>query len=104
MVTRGERIFHGEVGGATCTGCHGSSAGGSPLGPNLTGNRWLWSDGTYTGIAATIRVGVMHPKNYRAPMPAMGGAHLTADQVSAVAAYVWALSQPSADASAGQSQ
>jgi hypothetical protein len=36
----------------------------------------------------------MHPKNYRAPMPAMGGAHLTADQVSAVAAYVWALSQP----------
>jgi len=27
-------------------------------------------------------------------MPAMGGAQLTADQVSALAAYVWALSQP----------
>jgi hypothetical protein len=26
----------------------------------------------------------------------MGGAQLTADQVSAVAAYVWALSQPAA--------
>jgi len=26
-------------------------------------------------------------------MPPMGGAQLTADQVSAVAAYVWALSQ-----------
>lgn len=104
MVILGERIFHGEVGGATCTGCHGSSATGSALGPNLTDNRWLWSDGTYTGIAATIRVGVMHPKNYRAPMPAMGGAHLTADQVSAVAAYVWALSQPSTGASAGQAQ
>lgn len=104
MVILGERIFHGQVGGATCTGCHGSSATGSPLGPNLTDNRWLWSDGTYTGIAATIRVGVMHPKNYRAPMPATGGAHLTADQVSAVAAYVWALSQSSTGASAGQSQ
>jgi glucose/arabinose dehydrogenase/mono/diheme cytochrome c family protein len=99
MLALGERIFHGQVGGATCTGCHGSSATGGPLGPNLTQNRWLWSDGSYTGIAATIRVGVLHPKNYRAPMPAMGGAHLTADQVSAVAAYVWALSQPAAGTS-----
>ncbi len=98
MVALGDRIFHGQVEGATCTGCHGSSATGTPLGPNLTNNRWFWSDGSYTGIAATIRVGVPHPKNYRAPMPAMGGAHLTADQVSAVAAYVWALSQPPSDA------
>ena len=68
-------------------------ATGSPLGPNLTANHWLWSDGSQAGIAATIRVGVPHPQNYRAPMPPMGGAQLTADQVSAVAAYVWALSQ-----------
>jgi len=94
MVVLGDRIFHGQVGGATCTGCHGSAGTGTPLGPNLTDNRWLWSDGSSAGIAATIRVGVPHPKNYRAPMPAMGGARLTADQVSALAAYVWALSQP----------
>ncbi len=94
MVALGDRIYHGQVGGATCTGCHGSGATGTPLGPDLTDNRWYWSDGSSTGIAATIRVGVMHPKNYRAPMPPMGGAQLTADQVSAVAAYVWALSQP----------
>ena len=94
MVALGDRIYHGQVGGATCTGCHGSGGTGTPLGPNLTANRWLWSDGSSGGIAATIRVGVMQPKNYRAPMPPMGGAQLTVDQVSAVAAYVWAISQP----------
>jgi glucose/arabinose dehydrogenase/mono/diheme cytochrome c family protein len=90
----GDRIYHGQAGGATCTGCHGSGATGTPLGPDLTSNRWLWSDGTPAAIAATIRVGVSTPKNYHQPMPAMGGAQLSADQVSAVAAYVWALSQP----------
>ncbi len=104
MVALGDRIYHGQVAGATCTGCHGSSGSGTPLGPNLTANRWLWSDGTYTGIAAAIRVGVAHPKNYRAPMPPMGGAQLTAEQVTAVAAYVWALSQPSDVLPAAQSQ
>ncbi|MEP6884729.1 MAG: PQQ-dependent sugar dehydrogenase [Gammaproteobacteria bacterium] len=92
MVLLGDRIYHGLVGGATCTGCHGTAATGTPLGPNLTANRWLWSDGSSTGIAASIRVGVAQPKNHRAPMPPMGGAQLTVDQVSAVAAYVWALS------------
>ena len=40
--------------------------------------------------------GVMHPKEYRSPMPPMGGAQLTPDQLSALAAYVWALSHQSA--------
>jgi hypothetical protein len=94
MLRLGAQIYLGQVGGAACTGCHGLHATGTPLGPNLGANRWLWSDGTPAGIAASIRVGVPHPKNYRAPMPAMGGARLSADQVSAVAVYVWALSQP----------
>jgi len=34
----------------------------------------------------------MHPKEYRSPMPPMGGAQLTPDQLSALAAYVWSLS------------
>jgi glucose/arabinose dehydrogenase len=93
MLELGDRIYHGQVGGATCTGCHGSGATGSPLGPDLTRNRWIWSDGTPEGIAATIRVGVAEPKKYRSPMPAEGGAQLTAEQVTAVADYVWALSQ-----------
>jgi glucose/arabinose dehydrogenase/mono/diheme cytochrome c family protein/sugar lactone lactonase YvrE len=100
-VLLGDRIYHGREGGATCTGCHGAGGTGTPLGPNLTANRWFWSDGSNTGIAASIRVGVPHPRNYRAAMPPMGGARLTAEQVSAVANYVWALNQPAADAPAG---
>ena len=92
MVTLGERIYHGQVGGAPCTGCHGSSGEGSPLGPALNGNKWLWSDGSFSGISKVITDGVPQPKQYRSPMPGLGGAQLTADQVKAVAAYVWALS------------
>ncbi|MDB6082757.1 MAG: glucose/sorbosone dehydrogenase-like protein [Gammaproteobacteria bacterium] len=92
MVALGERIYHGQTGGATCTGCHGASAGGTALGPDLTDVQWLWSDGSFAGIAKTIATGVPQPKQYRSPMPPMGGAQLTDDQVSAVAAYVWALS------------
>jgi len=92
MVELGERIYRGQVGGAACTGCHGDSGQATPLGPALTGKNWLWSDGSYAGIKKTIMEGVSQPKQYRSPMPAMGGAQLTPDQASAVAAYVWSLS------------
>jgi glucose/arabinose dehydrogenase/mono/diheme cytochrome c family protein len=92
MVVLGERIYRGQVGGAACTGCHGESGQGTPLGPDLTGKKWLWSDGSYAGIAKTITEGVSQPKQYRSPMPPMGGAQLTPDQISALAAYVWGLS------------
>jgi mono/diheme cytochrome c family protein len=92
MVLLGERIYRGQVGGAACTGCHGESGEGTPLGPDLTGKKWLWSDGSYAGIAKTITEGVLQPKQYRSPMPPMGGSQLTPDQISAVAAYVWGLS------------
>ncbi|HEY1213591.1 MAG TPA: c-type cytochrome [Bryobacteraceae bacterium] len=92
MVALGRRIYRGEIGGAACAGCHGANATGTPLGPNLTSRTWLWSDGSYPGILKTIREGVPNPKEYRSPMPPMGGAQLTSDQLAAVAAYVWALS------------
>jgi mono/diheme cytochrome c family protein len=91
MVALGDRIYHGES-GATCTGCHGANGSGSPLGPDLSSGKWLWADGSLSSIAATITKGVPDPKQYRSPMPAMGGAQLTQDQVNAVAAYVWTLS------------
>ena len=50
------------------------SGTGTPLGPDLTDKNWLWSDGSYAGIAKTITEGVMQPKQYRSPMPSMGGA------------------------------
>jgi len=96
MVALGQRIYRGQLGAAACTGCHGQNGEGTPLGPSLTGGHWLWSDGSYTGIAKTIKDGVPQPKNYRSPMPPMGGAQLTNDQVNAVAAYVWSLSHGAA--------
>jgi glucose/arabinose dehydrogenase/mono/diheme cytochrome c family protein len=92
MVALGDRIYHGQVGAATCTGCHGTNAKGTPLGPDLTDTQWLWGDGSYAAIAKTITTGVSEPKQYRSPMPPMGGAQLSSDQVSAVAAYIWGLS------------
>lgn len=92
MVALGDQIYHGQVGGAPCTGCHGANATGTPLGPDLTSAHWLWGDGSYAAIAKIITTGVAQPKQYRSPMPPMGGAQLTPDQVSAVAAYIWGLS------------
>ncbi len=93
MVALGGRIYHGQVGEAACTGCHGDSAEGTTLAPALTGKnkKWLWSDGSYAGIAKTITEGVLQPKEFRSPMPPMGGAQLSPDQVSALAAYIWSL-------------
>jgi hypothetical protein len=92
MVALGESIYRGQVGGAACTGCHCDSGQGTPLGPDLLGKKWLWSDAGYAGIARTITDGVSQPKQYRSPMPPMGGAQLAPAQVAALAAYVWALS------------
>jgi mono/diheme cytochrome c family protein len=65
---------------------------GTPLGPNLTSGKFLWGDGSLAAITKTITEGVPNPKNYRSPMPPMGGAQLTPSQVSAVASYIWAIS------------
>jgi glucose/arabinose dehydrogenase/mono/diheme cytochrome c family protein len=91
MIELGDRIFHGEVASGTCAGCHGANGQGTPLGPDLTSGRWLWSKGSLSDIERTILHGVPKPKKYRSPMPPMGGAQLTHAQVAAVAAYVWGL-------------
>ena len=104
MVALGERIYHGQVGAATCTGCHGTNAKGTPLGPDLTSSHWLWGDGSYPAIAKIITTGVPQPKQYRSAMPPMGGAQLTPDQVSALAAYIWGLShRPPSSSAKGSS-
>ena len=92
MVANGDRIYHGQLGGASCAGCHGASATGTPLGPSLTGSKWLWSDGSYAGILKVITDGVPQPKRYRNAMPPMGGAALNARQASELAAYIWSIS------------
>ena len=92
MVVLGDKIYHGQVANGTCTACHGANAEGTPIGSNLKANKWLWSDGSWEGITKTITNGVPNPKQYRSPMPPLGGSELTPDQTSAVAAYVWAVS------------
>jgi hypothetical protein len=42
-------------------------------------------------IAKIITDGVPNPKEFRSPMPPMGGTQLSAAEVSAVADYIWAL-------------
>ena len=68
-----------------------ADAKGTPLGPDLTDDQWLWSDGSLAGIEATIAKGVPAPKEHTGVMPPMGGATLTQEQLHAVAAYVYAL-------------
>lgn len=91
-IALGKRVYQGEVGGAGCTGCHGEVGKGSTLGPDLTTKKFAWSDGSFDGLQKTIKEGVTKPKNYRSPMPPMGGVNLTAPQLKAVTAYVWSLS------------
>ncbi len=87
QVALGDRLFHS----ATCEGCHGSNAKGTPQGPDLTSGKWLWSDGSLNAIAQTITNGVPNPKEYEGVMPPLGGAQLTPAEISAIAAYVWAV-------------
>jgi glucose/arabinose dehydrogenase/mono/diheme cytochrome c family protein len=95
QVALGDRIFHGEASDGTCSGCHGSDAGGSPQGPPLNSGHWLWSDGSLAGLSAIIERGVPNPKQYQGVMPPLGGAPLSKQDLAAVSAYVWAVSHAS---------
>jgi cbb3-type cytochrome c oxidase subunit III len=88
MVSQGQQIFTST---GNCYTCHGADATGTALAPNLADAEWLNNSGTFDEIVNTIKTGVAQPKDkaHPAPMPAMGGAALTDDQVKAVAAYVW---------------
>ena len=94
LVQQGQQVFTGP---GICMTCHGSDATGTPLAPDLTDSEWLWVDpaagDALTQIATLIRTGVSQPKEHPAPMPAMGGAQLSDEQIEAVAAYVYSLGQ-----------
>jgi mono/diheme cytochrome c family protein len=92
MIEEGEGIYNGA---GICMSCHGPDGAGIPnLGADLTDDEWLHSDGTYEGILASIAEGVTAQESSSGvPMPAKGGTAITDEQVSAVSAYVWSLSQ-----------
>jgi mono/diheme cytochrome c family protein len=87
-VTAGQQIFTST---GNCYTCHGPDGKGTQLAPNLTDSEWLNIDGTFAAIQQNVKTGVPQPKQHPAPMPAMGGATLSDDQIRQVSAYVWAL-------------
>lgn len=89
MVTQGRQLFTGQGG---CIACHGPQAKGTQLAPNLTDTVWINVTGrNYDEIVNLINTGVPQPAEHPGPMPPMGGANLTPDQVHALAAYVVSL-------------
>ena len=93
MIALGDSIFEGKAAGGICYTCHGPEGEGTQLGPNLTDQQWLHGDGSYEFIVRNITTGVPTPKQYPGPMPAFGQT-LTAEQIRAVAAYVYSRSHP----------
>lgn len=87
--TVGRAVFAGK---GLCTACHGPDAKGTPLAPDLTDGTWLHVDGSVEAIARLVKEGVAQPKEHPAPMPPMGGAQLTDEEIQAVARYVASLS------------
>jgi glucose/arabinose dehydrogenase len=87
QVAAGMQVFRG----GSCAACHGQDAAGTAVAPSLVAGTWLWSDGSLASLTETIRKGVAAPKQYRSPMPPMGGAQLSPDDLAAVSAYVWAV-------------
>lgn len=88
-IAQGDSIYHKD---GLCYACHGSNAEGA-VGPSLTDAEWLHGDGSYDMIVATVTAGVPVEKAKKGiAMPPKGGSSITADQVKAVAAYVYSLS------------
>ena len=90
MVSAGELVF---TGAGICFTCHMPGGVGGPLAPNLTDSEWINTDGTFDGIVQTVITGVPEPQQHPGIMLPKGGTAITDEDVRAVAAYVWSLSQ-----------
>lgn len=91
QVDEGRQLFTGQGG---CHACHGPQATGTQLAPDLTDGEWInIPEPSLESVVQLITTGVQQPKQHPAPMPAMGGANLSDDQVRALAAYVLSIAQ-----------
>jgi mono/diheme cytochrome c family protein len=95
-VAAGQTLFAGEVG---CHVCHGRRALGIlNWTSNLTDGIWLKiPEGRYEAILAVIRNGVEPEETGGVTMPPMGRKDLTAEQVEALAAYLWSVNHDATD-------
>jgi mono/diheme cytochrome c family protein len=89
MVDQGQTIF---AGAGNCHACHGPNGAGTPFAPKLDDKEWLNIDGSYEAIVKIVTDGVPMPKQSMMAMQPKGGSNINADQINAVAAYVWRLS------------
>lgn len=90
MVAQGAQVFAGK---GLCMTCHGPQAQGTPLAPNLTDDEWInIPDPSWDNIQQVVRNGVPTPQQHPSPMPPMGGAQLSDEEIQAVSAYVYSLS------------
>lgn len=88
MIAAGDKVYHEN----SCIACHGPDARGTAVGPDLTDATWLTGDGGLAAIHKIIEEGVDTPKQFRSPMPAMGGSQLSDDELKNLSAYVWSIS------------
>lgn len=91
LLAEGDSIFNSQ----SCARCHGEAGSGGRNGPDLTDTEWVQSDGTLEGIRRTIFWGVRREAmagEWRFEMNPGGGVDPTWQQYSALAAYVWSLS------------
>lgn len=86
-IEEGQRLY-----GTVCFACHGQGGTGTPAGPPLNDTGWINIDGSFESIANVIRTGVLQPREFPGAMPPNGGGSFDAQQIEALAAYVFALS------------
>lgn len=87
----GEKLFNEGV----CARCHGQAGAEGRFGPDLTDDEWVQSDGSLLGIRETIRWGVRTEDLSDPERPFMlpsGGMQLSGEDLQAITAYVWSLS------------
>lgn len=91
LISQGEEIFMGK---GLCSNCHGPDATGTQLAPDLTDDKWINIEPPVTRekIIQLVKTGVPEPVEHNAPMPPMGGASLEDQELEAVSAYVYSLS------------
>lgn len=88
QVEQGRELF------LPCAVCHGLDGTGNPLGPSLRDGEWTHISGSLQEIESIVRTGVPQPRDYPVPMVPMGGGDYDAEELRAVAAYVYAISRP----------
>lgn len=87
----GEKLFNEGI----CAQCHGQGGTDGRFGPDLTDDEWVQSDGSLLGIRETIRWGVREQDLSDPERPFMlpaGGMQLPWEDLQAITAYVWSLS------------